>query len=300
MQRKEMIQMVKSMTGYGRCEETVGGRRITVELKSVNHKYFEFSPRVTRGYGFLEDKLKSYVQSRVARGKIDLFLSIETLEDADVVVSVNHSLAAGYIAALREITERYKLPDTVTVNSLSRYSDIFSVHKAPEDEEAIWAAVQPVAEKAVDAFIAMRETEGSRLYEDVMARAAVILELVGKIEARSPETVKAYRERLEMKLREVLSDTAIDEQRILTEAAIFADKVAVAEETVRLRSHFEQLKSLLGAEEPSGRKMDFLVQEMNRETNTIGSKASDSQIAYMVVDIKAEIEKIREQIQNIE
>ncbi|MBS4877174.1 MAG: YicC/YloC family endoribonuclease [Acutalibacteraceae bacterium] len=292
--------MVKSMTGYGRCEETVGGRRITVELKSVNHKYFEFSPRVTRGYGFLEDKLKSYVQSRVARGKIDLFLSIETLEDADVVVSVNHSLAAGYIAALREITERYKLPDTVTVNSLSRYSDIFSVHKAPEDEEAIWAAVQPVAEKAVDAFIAMRETEGSRLYEDVMARAAVILELVGKIEARSPETVKAYRERLEMKLREVLSDTAIDEQRILTEAAIFADKVAVAEETVRLRSHFEQLKSLLGAEEPSGRKMDFLVQEMNRETNTIGSKASDSQIAYMVVDIKAEIEKIREQIQNIE
>lgn len=295
-----MIQMVKSMTGYGRCEETVGGRRITVELKSVNHKYFEFSPRVTRGYGFLEDKLKSYVQSRVARGKIDLFLSIETLEDADVVVSVNHSLAAGYIAALREITERYKLPDTVTVNSLSRYSDIFSVHKTPEDEEAIWAAVQPVAEKAVDAFIAMRETEGSRLYEDVMARAAVILELVGKIEARSPETVRAYRERLEMKLREVLSDTAIDEQRILTEAAIFADKVAVAEETVRLRSHFEQLKSLLGAEEPSGRKMDFLVQEMNRETNTIGSKASDSQIAYMVVDIKAEIEKIREQIQNIE
>ena len=292
--------MVKSMTGYGRCEETVGGRRITVELKSVNHKYFEFSPRVTRGYGFLEDKLKTYVQSRVARGKIDLFLSIETLEDADVIVSVNHSLAAGYIAALREITERYKLPDTVTVNSLSRYSDIFSVHKAPEDEEAIWAAVKTVLEKAVDAFIAMRETEGRRLYDDVMSRAAVILELVGKIEARSPETVKEYRERLEAKLREVLSDTTIDEQRILTEAAIFADKVAVAEETVRLRSHFEQLKALLNAEEPSGRKMDFLVQEMNRETNTIGSKASDSQIAYMVVDIKSEIEKIREQIQNIE
>ena len=292
--------MVKSMTGYGRCEETVGGRRITVELKSVNHKYFEFSPRVTRGYGFLEDKLKTYVQSRVARGKIDLFLSIETLEDADVIVSVNHSLAAGYIAALREITERYKLPDTVTVNSLSRYSDIFSVHKAPEDEEAIWAAVKTVLEKAVGAFIAMRETEGRRLYDDVMSRAAVILELVGKIEARSPETVKEYRERLEAKLREVLIDTTIDEQRLLTEAAIFADKVAVAEETVRLRSHFEQLKALLNAEEPSGRKMDFLVQEMNRETNTIGSKASDSQIAYMVVDIKAEIEKIREQIQNIE
>lgn len=292
--------MLKSMTGYGRCEETVGGRRITVELKSVNHKYFEFSPRVTRGYGFLEDKLKNYVQSRVSRGKIDLYLSIETLEDADVVVSVNHSLAAGYIAALREISERYNLPDAVTAISLSRYSDIFSVHKAPEDEDAIWAAVKAVTEKAVDAFIAMRETEGRRLYEDVMSRAAAIMEIVEKIEARSPETVKEYRERLEAKLREVLADTSIDEQRILTEVAIFADKVAVAEETVRLRSHFEQLKAFLNAEDPSGRKMDFLVQEMNRETNTIGSKASDSQIAYMVVDIKAEIEKIREQIQNIE
>lgn len=288
------------MTGYGRCEETVHGRHITVELKSVNHKYFEFSPRVTRGYGFLEDKLKTYVQSRVARGKIDLFLSIETLEDSDVVVHVNHSLAAGYIAAFREISERYNLPDSITVNSLSRYSDIFSVHKAPEDEDAIWADVKAVAEKAVDAFVAMREVEGRRLYEDVMSRAAAIIEIVGKIEARSPETVREYRERLEAKLREVLADTTIDEQRILTEAAIFADKVAVAEETVRLRSHFDQLKAFLESEEPSGRKMDFLVQEMNRETNTIGSKASDSQIAYMVVDIKAEIEKIREQIQNIE
>ena len=276
--------MLKSMTGYGRCEETVNGRHITAELKSVNHKYFEFSPRVTRGYGFLEDKLKTYVQSRVARGKIDFYLSIETLEDTDVVVSVNHSLAAGYIAAFRELSERYHLPDTVTVNSLSRYPDIFSVHKAPEDEEAIWADV----------------TEGQRLYEDVMSRAETILNIVGQIEERSPETVTEYRERLEAKLREVLNDTTIDEQRILTEAAIFADKVAVAEETVRLRSHFDQLKAFLSAEEPSGRKMDFLVQEMNREANTIGSKASDSKIAYMVVDIKAEIEKIREQIQNIE
>ncbi|MGN0478834.1 MAG: YicC/YloC family endoribonuclease [Hominenteromicrobium sp.] len=292
--------MLKSMTGYGRCEETVNGRHITVELKSVNHKYFEFSPRVTRGYGFLEDKLKTYVQSRVARGKIDLYLSIETLEDSDVVVHVNHSLAAGYIAAFRELSERYNLPDSVTVNSLSRYSDIFSVHKAPEDEDAIWADVRAVAEKAVDAFIAMREAEGRRLYADILSRASTIIEIVGKIEARSPETVKEYRERLETKLREVLADTTIDEQRILTEAAIFADKVAVAEETVRLRSHFDQLRAFLDSEEPSGRKMDFLVQEMNRETNTIGSKASDSQIAYMVVDIKAEIEKIREQIQNIE
>ena len=288
------------MTGYGRCEEMLNGRHITVELKSVNHKYFEFSPRVTRGYGFLEDKLKSYVQSRVARGKVDMYVSVETLEDSDVVVSVNHSLAAGYIAAFREIAERYDLPDTVNVNTLSRYSDVFSVHKAPADEEAIWADVQAVAEKAVDAFIAMREVEGQRLYDDIISRAATIIEIVGKIEQRSPETVREYRERLEAKLREVLQDTTIDEQRILTEAAIFADKVAVAEETVRLRSHFNQLKAFLDSKEPSGRKMDFLVQEMNRETNTIGSKASDSKIAYMVVDIKAEIEKIREQIQNIE
>ncbi|MBQ2669086.1 MAG: YicC family protein [Clostridia bacterium] len=292
--------MLKSMTGYGRCEDTLNGRHITVELKSVNHKYFEFSPRVTRGYGFLEDKLKSYVQSRVARGKVDLYLSIETLEDSDVVVHVNHSLASGYIAAFRELSERYNLPDAVNVNSLSRYSDIFSVHKAPADEDAIWADVKAVAEKAVDAFIAMREVEGQRLYDDILSRAAAIIEIVGRIEVRSPETVREYRERLEAKLREVLQDTTIDEQRILTEAAIFADKVAVAEETVRLRSHFEQLKAFLNSKEPSGRKMDFLVQEMNRETNTIGSKASDSQIAYMVVDIKAEIEKIREQIQNIE
>ena len=193
--------MLKSMTGYGRCEETVNGRHITAELKSVNHKYFEFSPRVTRGYGFLEDKLKTYVQSRVARGKIDFYLSIETLEDTDVVVSVNHSLAAGYIAAFRELSERYHLPDTVTVNSLSRYPDIFSVHKAPEDEEAIWADVKQVAEKAVDAFIQMRETEGQRLYEDVMSRAETILNIVGQIEERSPETVTEYRERLEAKLR---------------------------------------------------------------------------------------------------
>ena len=301
--------MLKSMTGYGRCEETVNGRHITAELKSVNHKYFEFSPRVTRGYGFLEDKLKTYVQSRVARGKIDFYLSIETLEDTDVVVSVNHSLAAGYIAAFRELSERYHLPDTVTVNSLSRYPDIFSVHKAPEDEEAIWADVKQVAEKAVDAFIQMRETEGQRLYEDVMSRAETILNIVGQIEERSPETVTEYRERLEAKLREVLNDTTIDEQRILTEAdenriatevVIYADKICVDEETVRLRSHIDHAKSCLNEDGGIGRKLDFIAQEMNREANTIGSKASDSKIAYMVVDIKAEIEKIREQIQNIE
>lgn len=292
--------MLKSMTGYGRFEETAGGRRIVVELKSVNHKYFEFAPRITRGYGFLEDKLKAYVQSRISRGKVDLFLSVEALEDTGVEVHVNHALASGYIAALRELTAQYALRDDISATALARYPDIFSVHKTPEDEDAVWAQVRGVAEKAVDAFIAMREAEGARLCADILSRAETVVALVEKIEARSPETVSAYRERLETRLREVLSETGIDEQRILTEAAVFADKVAVDEETVRLRSHFEQLRSFLNAAEPSGRKMDFLVQEMNREANTIGSKANDAAIAYMVVDIKAAIEKIREQIQNIE
>lgn len=292
--------MLKSMTGFGRCEETAGGRHIIVEIKSVNHKYFEFSSRITRGFGFLEDKLKSYVQSRVSRGKIDMYVYVENLEEGDVQVLVNHSLASGYINAMREITDKYGLDGNVTVDTIARYGDIFSIHKAPDDEEEIWALVQSVAGKALDSFIAMRETEGARLYKDIMERAKNIIAIVEKIEARSPDTVKEYRLRLENKLREVLEDRNIDESRIITEAAIFADKVAVDEETVRLKSHFKQLGSMAAAGEAIGRKMDFLVQEMNREANTIGSKANDSSIAYMVVDIKAEIEKIREQVQNIE
>ena len=291
---------MKSMTGFGRHEEIVGGRHIIVEIKSVNHKYFEFSSRISRGFGFLEDKLKNYVQSRVSRGKVDTYVHIENLEDSDVQVLVNHSLASGYVTALREVAERYSLSGSVSVDTIAKYSDIFSVHKAPEDEDAIWEAVKTVAGKAVDAFIAMRETEGERLYNDIMGRAETIISIVEKIEKRSPETVNEYRLRLENKLREILQDRNIDEARIITEAAIFADKVAVAEETVRLRSHFKQLKSFADSKDAIGRKMDFLIQEMNRETNTIGSKAADSEIAYMVLDIKAEIEKIREQVQNIE
>ena len=292
--------MLRSMTGYGRAEETVNGRKITVELRSVNHKYFEFSARVSRGYSFLEDKLKGLVQSRAARGKIDLYLGVETLEDVAAAVHVNHALAEGYIAALTEVAQRNGLPLPVTIGDIVRCPELFTVTREPENEDAVWADVRPVAEKAIDAFIAMRETEGQRLLDDVLSRATLIEEYVGKVEERSPETVKAYREKLETRLREVLSDTTIDEQRILTEAAIFADRVAVAEETVRLRSHLGQLRAFLASGEPAGRKMDFLVQEMNREANTIGSKCSDAQIAYVVVDIKAEIEKIREQIQNIE
>lgn len=292
--------MIRSMTGFGRCEDTINGRDIIIEIKSVNHRYFEFSSRITRGYGFLDDKLKSYLQSQVFRGKIDVFVSIETLEDNDAQVLVNHSLAAGYVNALHELAQRYGLQDDISVSTVSRYSDIFTVHKEPENEEIIWSAVKAVTDKALRAFIGMRETEGERLKTDVLQRAEAILATVGKIEERSPQTIKEYQQKLQQRLNEMLSDSNIDEQRVLTEAAVFADKIAVAEETVRLRSHFDQFSSMLNSNEAVGRKLDFIVQEMNRETNTIGSKCVDSQIAYMVVDIKAEIEKIREQIQNIE
>lgn len=292
--------MIKSMTGYGRAEGTVDGRDITVEIKSVNHRYFEFSSRTSRGYNFLDEKLKSYLQGKIARGKVDVFLSIETLEDVASEVHINHSLAAGYVEALRELKDRYDLIDDISVSTVSRYTDIFSVHKAAEDEEAAWNAVRQVLDVALEHFIAMREAEGERLKADMEQRAHTILSLVDEIEARSPETVKEYQEKLQQRLSEMISEAKVEEQRLVTEAAIFADKVAVAEETVRLRSHFKQMASMLASGQAIGRKLDFLVQEMNREANTIGSKALDASIAHMVVDIKAEIEKIREQVQNVE
>jgi len=292
--------MIKSMTGYGRAESTVDGRDITVEIKSVNHRYFEFSSRTSRGYNFLDEKLKSYLQGKIARGKVDVFVSIETLEDVASEVHVNHSLAAGYVEALRELKERYGLIDDISVSTVSRYTDIFSVHKASEDEDAAWNAVRQVLDVALDHFIAMREAEGERLKDDMEQRAQTILSLVDNIEARSPETVKEYQEKLQQRLYEMIADAKVEEQRLVTEAAIFADKVAVAEETVRLRSHFKQMDTMLSSGQAIGRKLDFLVQEMNREANTIGSKAQDASIAHMVVDIKAEIEKIREQVQNVE
>ncbi len=292
--------MIRSMTGYGRSEQIVDGRAVTVEIKSVNHRYFEFSCRTTRGYSFLEEKLKSFLQGRITRGKVDAYISVEALESAQTQVLVNHSLAEGYVQALRELAERYGLRDDISVSTVSRYSDIFSVHKAPEDEEAVWSSVQQAAEEALKNFLAMREAEGERLRADVLSRAGTIMKLVDEIETRSPQTVAEYQERLRQKIQELLGDNTVDEQRLLTETAIFADKVAVAEETVRLRSHFRQMEEMMKTDAPIGRKLDFLVQEMNREANTIGSKAVDSKIAYLVVDIKAEIEKIREQIQNIE
>lgn len=294
--------MIRSMTGYGRSQAVVDTMSITVELKSVNHRYFEFSSRVPRNYGFLDEKLKSYIGSRVSRGKVECYVSVENLEDDEIEILVNHSLAKSYLNALKDLadTNELNLRDDLAMSSLARYNDIFTVHKKEADEEKIWNAVKSVAEVAVDKFIAMRETEGEKLKNDVLSRADLILNKVSVIEERSPETVKEYNDKLLARINEFLSDVQVDEQRLLTECAIFADKVAVAEETVRLRSHIDQLRLFLDSDEAVGRKTDFLVQEMNREANTIGSKAQDVTIARNVIDIKAEIEKIREQIQNIE
>lgn len=292
--------MIKSMTGYGRAEELVDGMYISVEFKSVNHRYFDFSARVPRIYGFLEEKLKTFANSCVSRGKIDCFVSVENLEETDTEIIVNHSLAEGYINAIKELSERFSLENDITAYTLSRFPDVLTLHKAADDEEKIWQSVKGVAQKAIDRFISMREIEGEKLKNDVLSRADFIIEKVGFIERRSPETVKEYNEKLKFRMKELLEDTLVDEQRLLNEAAIFADKIAVAEETVRLRSHISQLRELVNSDEAVGRKLDFLVQEINREANTIGSKAQDVDIAKCVIAIKAEVEKIREQIQNIE
>ena len=292
--------MIKSMTGYGRSQQLADGMNITVEIKSVNHRYFEFSSKLPRSYGFLDEKLKSFFNGKLTRGKMECYVQIEAVEEPDTVISLNHSLVKGYLDAYKELAETYGLENDVKVSDISRVSDIFAVRKQAADEDRIWAAVQTVAEAALDGFIAMREREGARLKSDVLYRLDEIINNVEFIEERSPQTVAEYNEKLLGRLKELLGETHIDEQRILTEAAIFADKVAVAEETVRLRSHISQLRSFLEQSDAVGKKMDFLVQELNREANTIGSKAQDVEIARRVVAIKAEIEKIREQIQNIE
>lgn len=273
---------------------------ITVEIKSVNHRYYEYSSRLPRAYGFLDDKLKAYLQTYISRGKVEAGVWIETIDAPGSRVTVNYTLAQGYIEALDDLCARYGLKNDVSVMELSRFPDILSVHREAEDEQAIWEAVRRVAEKAAGRFIAMREKEGARLREDILGRAAVILEKVALVEERAPQTVQAHMDKVQARMRELLDNATIDEQRLLTEAALFADKIAVAEETVRLRSHLDQLEHMLEGHEAVGRKLDFLVQEINREANTIGSKSQDVQLARIVVDIKAEIEKIREQIQNIE
>lgn len=292
--------MVKSMTGFGRACKEIDGYMITVEIKSVNHRYFEFSCRCPRQYGFIDDKIKSFINSKVARGKIECFVGIEALntESADVVV--NNTLAGAYVKALKELSDNYCLKEDFGASTVARFPDVLIVRKSEEDEDKIWQLVKTVADEAVEKFIEMRKVEGKRMYDDVYSRSQFILDTVSFIEERSPQTVKEYNDKLVERVHELLGDVSLDESRLLQEVAIYADKVAVAEETVRLRSHISQLRDFISSDEAVGRKLDFLIQEINRETNTIGSKCNDVEIARKVVDVKAEIEKIREQIQNIE
>lgn len=292
--------MIKSMTGYGRAGQLLHGRDITVEIRSVNHRYFEFSCRTPRGCAFLEDKLKRQLQTAISRGKVDVGLTMQTVESENSSVAINHQLAAGYLAALRGMGEELGLKDDISLSSMTLFSDIFAVCRGEEDEDEIWQDVSSVLAEAITRFVAMRETEGARLKADVLSRLLTLEEHLAYVEKRSPETVAEYRARLTAKLTELLSGAVPDENRILTEAAIVADRLAVDEETVRLHSHIAQLREILESAEPVGRKLDFLVQELNRETNTIGSKCSDTSITKHVVEMKSEIEKIREQIQNLE
>ena len=292
--------MVRSMTGFGRGKAAADGLDITVELKSVNHRYFEFSSRLPKGYMFLDEKLKSFCQNRISRGKLEASVIIEESGGGDTAVELNENYADSFITALKNLSERYKIKNDVKVSDLAGIPELFILKKHTVPDETVAAAVIEAAGEAMNSFLAMREAEGERLKKDVAGHCDFILEKVSYIEERSPETVTAYRERLEQKIKELIADVQVDEQRLLTETAIFADKVAVAEETVRLRSHIKQFCDLLDSDVPVGRKLDFIVQEMNREANTIGSKAQDISIAHTVVDIKSEIEKIREQIQNIE
>ena len=292
--------MVRSMTGFGRAKYSENGLNITVEFKSVNHRYFEFTSRLPKGYMFLDEKLKSFCQQKISRGKVEAAVLIEDNSESAAVVEINGAYAQAYLAAVKDMSRQYHIKNDVKMSSLVTNPELFTVKKQSLPEEVVTEAVLKTAEEAMESFISMRQAEGERLKNDVKARTDFILEKVAFVEERSPETVRAYREKLEQKIKELIGDVHIDEQRLLTETAIFADKVAVAEETVRLKSHIKQFCSLLDSHEPIGRKLDFIVQEMNREANTIGSKAQDIEITHTVVDIKSEIEKIREQIQNIE
>lgn len=292
--------MIKSMTGYGRCEKVDGGKKILAEIKSVNHRYSDYSIKVPRCYGFLEEKVRAFVSQYITRGKVDVYINIESYEESDKDIILNEELAGEYIKALYELRDKFSLKDDITVCSVARYTEIFKAERRDEDEETLWQSVKGVLGEAVEMFVKMREREGERINADLVQRVEYMKTLASEIDKRSPETVEEYKNRLYNKIKEVLGDRSIDEGRVLTEVAIFADKVAVNEETVRLASHFEEFFGILASNEPAGRKLDFLIQEINREINTIGSKASDIKIAKIVVELKAELEKLREQIQNIE
>lgn len=292
--------MVRSMTGYGRAQQQRGGRDITVEVKSVNSRYFEYTSRMPRSFAFLDDRLKKLVNASISRGKTELALTVVSVSAPEVSVRANVELAQSYLEAMRTMSDALGVRDDVTTSTLARLPDVFTTCRVEADEEQLWQDVRAVAEAAVESFVAMRAVEGEKLKADIVGRLDFLERAVGEVEALSAQRVPQYQEKLYARLQALLADTNIDEARILTEAAIFADKTAVDEETVRLRSHLRQYRDILELNEPVGRKLDFLTQEMNRETNTIGSKAQELDITRKVVDMKAEIEKIREQIQNIE
>ena len=292
--------MIKSMTGYGRAVETVNGREFTVELRSVNNRYLDCSVRLPRILTFGEEAVKQAVKNAVSRGKVDVFITVRSEGGDEVQVTLNKSVLESYLCAMRQMVTEYNVTDDITVSAVSRLPEVFTLEKPQVDEEQLLADLMSVVAKAIEGYNAMRETEGQALDRDLRSRGDTIRELVSQVEAGNAQTVIDYRTRLENKLKEVLANTALDESRILTEAAIFADKVAVDEETVRLRSHLQQMDQMLTTGGAVGRKLDFLLQEMNREANTIGSKCTDVKLARVVVDIKAELEKIREQTQNIE
>lgn len=292
--------MIRSMTGYGRAEKTIDGRQIIVELRAVNNRYLDLNVKLPRVYSFAEEAVKATVKANVNRGKLDMFITINVTEDTSVKVALNKPVLEGYLNALRTIATEYEVRDDTTVTSLSRMPDIFVVEKQEEDEQKLTEDIVSVVKEALLKFNSMREKEGTAMEQDLRSRAKTVLQLVEKVEARSPVTLAEYRARLTEKMQEVLENTNIDESRILQEAAIYADKIAVDEETVRLRSHLSQLDQMLTMGGAIGRKLDFLLQEFNREANTIGSKGNDIEQARTVVDLKAELEKIREQTQNIE
>lgn len=292
--------MIKSMTGFGRGHEVLNGRDITVEIRAVNHRYYEFSCRIPRSMGFIEEKLKSLLNGKISRGKVEVSVLVSNTDAPDEKVSINREVVRDYITALRSVKEELSLNDDLSLSHVMRIPDAFTVIKEETDEELLWNDIKTVAEQALERFISMREAEGERMKADLLARLDTIEGWVGIVEERSPMIVEEYRKRLFDRMTEVLNGANVDESRILLEAGIFSEKTAVDEETVRLRSHIAQFRTMLCGEEAIGRKLDFIVQEMNRETNTIGSKVQDIEVTRLVVDQKSEIEKIREQIQNIE
>ncbi len=294
------MTLIKSMTGYGRAVTAVNGREFTVELRSVNNRYLDCTVKLPRSVSFAEETVKQAVKASVSRGKVDVFISIRSESAEDTSIRLNTAVLEGYLAAMRQMTDAYEVDDDISVSVLSRLPEVFSVEKPEVDEKQLLSDLMQAVEQALAGYDAMRCTEGVALDADLRSRGNTILELVAQVEQGNAQTVRDYRTRLEAKLKEVLENTNIDESRILTEAAIFADKVAVDEETVRLRSHLQQMNQMLSDGGAVGRKLDFLLQEMNREANTIGSKCTDVRLARIVVDIKAELEKIREQTQNIE